>query len=63
MSEEQEQRIKSAVASPDCRVIITHEEYRANEKEQEQVQAAASVLQTQKEEEKVEAEPVEQESK
>ena len=41
-TEEQEQRVRSAVANTACRVIITDEEYYAWEAEQEEAKAAAS---------------------
>ena len=43
LTEVQESRIRSAVTNPDCRLIITLEEFRAYEAEQEQVKPAASV--------------------
>ena len=41
LTEEHEQRIRSAVASADCRVIFSLEEYEAYKAEQEQAKAAA----------------------
>ena len=41
-TEEQEQRIKNAVANTPCRVIITDEEYDAWEAEQKEAEVAAS---------------------
>ena len=65
LTEEQESRVRDAVAKyPECRVIITDDEYEAFKSGQEQAKPAASVPSTQKEEEKkAEAEPVEEESK
>ena len=42
-TEEQESRIRSAIASSDCRVIITNVDYDAYMEEQEQAKVAASV--------------------
>ena len=43
LTEEQEQRVRSAVANTTCRVIITKEEYKAWKAEQrQQAKAAAS---------------------
>ena len=43
-TEEQEQQIRGATANPECRLIVSQEEFKAYEAEQKQAEAAASEL-------------------
>ena len=60
---EHQQQVRNAVAKPECRLIFTREEYESYEAEQKKAQTKASALKEQQKEEKVEVEPMQEESK